>query len=199
MGPPRPACLLSCLPLRLASPCPRLPASPQLSGGTLRGSAWDCLCAACSHLCLSSCSVLVRPGAAVGPGRGQAAQERQCGDPRVCPRWPLQASAVSPLHRLLLVRPGGHWTPHPRHIHQVKLHPWAGEGGDGEGRPLRVPLTWRPGTQTSLGRWAVLAVCSLPCTGGLRELAALPIRSWGRPSLTAAGSSCVNDSREPAG
>lgn len=65
------------------------------------------------------CSVLVRPGAAVGPGGGQAAQERQRGHPRVRPRRPLQAGAVSPVHGLLLVRPGGHRPPHPRHVHQV--------------------------------------------------------------------------------
>ena len=67
------------------------------------------------------CSILVRPGTAVGPGGGQAAQERQRGHPRVRPWRPLQAGAVPSVHGLLLVRPGGHRPPHPRHVHQVRL------------------------------------------------------------------------------
>ena len=99
-----------------------------LAGPALPG--WPHPFLGCSLLSPPHCSVLVRPGAAVGPGGGQAAQERQRGHPRVRPRRPLQAGAVSPIHGLLLVRPGGHRPPHPRHVHQVSsgmqasLPPW---------------------------------------------------------------------------
>ena len=120
----------------LHSPAPRPWRPPTLCGPCL-------LTPSPSH-----CSLLVRPGAALGPGRGQAAQERQCGHPRVCPRWPLQAGAVPPIHGLLLVRPGGHWTPYPRHVHQVSLPGARGTGAGGKPQvadPLTVATLWACG------------------------------------------------------
>lgn len=98
----------------------------------------------------SSCSIVLRPGAAVSPGGGQAAQERQCGDPRVCAGWPLQARAVPPLHWLLLVCARGHGPPHSRHIHQV--------------RPYVPGEVWEK--SSCRGRWAPPAVSVAEGFGG---------------------------------
>lgn len=124
------------------------------------------------------CSVLVRPGAAVGPGGGQAAQERQRGHPRVRPRRPLQAGAVPPVHGLLLVRPGGHRPPHPRHVHQVssgtqasrppwtrgpeaRAHPAAQRGDNARGREAQAERPLTGPELDALGR-----VCSHPVRAG---------------------------------
>lgn len=64
-------------------------------------------------------SLIMRPGAAVCPGRGEATQKRCCFCTRLCPGRPLQTSSVPPLHWLLLVCAGRHRTPHTWDLHQV--------------------------------------------------------------------------------
>ena len=135
-------------PLRLASLCPCLPGFLQPSGRTRGPHEGPTALTPLSFVP----SVLLRPGAAVGPGRGQAAQERQRGDSGVRPWRALQAGAVPPVHRLLLVRPRGHRTPHPRHVHQVALRPRAGRCGREarEGAPAVGAAVTGARPQTSL-------------------------------------------------
>lgn len=112
------------------------------------------------------------------------------------PRRPLQAGAVPSLNWLLLVCPGGHRTPHPRNVYQVKLCPWAKGGRRRGGKSPCVPPTWMPGGQTLLACPTVPAMRSLPCLGRLQKPMALAVRSRRKPSPgRPPGAACVHDSR----
>lgn len=202
-------------PLRLASLCPFLPGFLQPSGRT-RGPREG----PTALTPLSSVpSVLLRPGAAVGPGRGQAAQERQRGDSGVRPRRALQAGAVPPVHRLLLVRPRGHRTPHPRHVHQVALRPRAGRRGREarEGAPAVGAAVTGARPQTSLccpdsavglprtrmapavGTWSTLPLRRPPGAASAQRGAVTPEASGPRLWPAAVGEAGSVSSRTPAG
>lgn len=64
-------------------------------------------------------SFVVRSGAAVCPGRGQATQERCRVYTRLRPRRSLQARPMPPVHWVLLVCAGGHRAANTRDLHQV--------------------------------------------------------------------------------
>lgn len=64
-------------------------------------------------------SFVVWSGAAVGPGRGEATQERRRVYTRLRPRRSLQASPMPPVHWVLLVCAGGHWAANTRDLYQV--------------------------------------------------------------------------------